>query len=70
MPRGGKRPGSGRPKEPGTKMVRVPVELVQLVNDLKQFRLDHKNNPRFYNNVMSELSEKISNPDFSMIDLL
>lgn len=67
---GGKRAGSGRPAEQGTKLVRVPVELLDLVSDLKKFRRKHRSNPDFYNNVMSQISDKITDKDVSLIDFL
>lgn len=43
MPRGGKRPGSGRPKKSPSKTVRVPVDIFDIVDSLIKKWREHEN---------------------------
>ena len=67
---GGKRKNAGRPKEAGSKLVRIPNELLPLVLQLKKFRSDHRYEPEFYNELAARIKQKIEHRDCSLIDFL
>ena len=67
---GGKRENAGRPKEKGSKLVRIPIELLPVVQELKKIRRKHRYEPEFYNELVARIVKKLEHRDCTLIDFL